>query len=420
MGQYWTLSIKGFSVLEGKNSFDGAMLQLFRQGDANIERMNAPDGERSYKSYKYACTVAEMRERLDLMGFNAEQTVEHFEEGRKRELQGLGGVDSEYSRFLEAYSFENWLATMRPLVQSSREVFLHSRYPHVGSMKEFICSYDNDNALLGFFTSEPRFVLRGCLEAANSRAFVKLNLKDLINGGYLDDDPSIYDVFSEAALEYARTSPVIILTEGTSDRWVLESTLPLVYPHLVGFFSFMDFESSNSQGGAGQLVTTVKAFVGSKIRNRILAVFDNDTAAQVALQGLEGIVMPSNIRCCRLPVLRSARRYPSDGPSGRHLADINGKACSIELFFGPDVLGRGGKRSIVRWSGFDTSTRQYQGEVDSKRVLQDRFRTKLRSATRSNVKNDPAWGDIRALWAYLKSQSQAICLDIVRAADRAR
>ena len=41
----------------------------------------------------------------------------------------------------------------------------------------------------------------------------------------------------------------------------------------------MDFEGARVSGAAGSLAALVKAFVGAGIANRVVALFDNDTAA---------------------------------------------------------------------------------------------------------------------------------------------
>ena len=181
MGQYWTLSIKGYSVLEGKNYFDGTMLQLFRQEDAKIKCVHSEHTECDrYRTYEYTSRVVEMRERLDLMGFSVDRTARDFERGRQRELGENDEPSSEYARFLSGYSFSKWLSVMGSLIRSGEQQYIESAYPHVGSAKEFICSFDNDNALLGFFNSDPRFVLRGCLEAAAPQARVRHRVVSLL------------------------------------------------------------------------------------------------------------------------------------------------------------------------------------------------------------------------------------------------
>ncbi len=418
MGAYWTLSVHGLSLLEGENYINGEILQLFRREDARIDHARADAAQvDEYGKYEYVSNVAEMRERLDLMGFTIGRAAGDFEAGRQLELDDRASQRSRYTKFLRAYSFDKWLSTFRRLLRHGKFPDVEGRHPRSLSVQQFICNRKHD-ALVGFFHSDPRSVLRGCLQAAPAGWPVRLDLVDLVNAGYLDGDQGEYVRLTDAAMEYSLTSPFVILTEGTFDAWVLQRTLVLVYPHLTDLFTFMDFDSSIAPGGAGHLVTTIKAFIGSGIKNRILAVFDNDTAAHAALRGLTGIAIPPNINWCTLPNLARLRSHPTVGPQGQQAADINGRACSIELFFGPDIVGRGKKRKVVRWKSYDNAMRQYQGEVDDKGTLQKKFREKVKSATPAMLISDPAWADIRYLWAYLRGQAQAIGLKMLQTSSR--
>jgi hypothetical protein len=58
--------------------------------------------------------------------------------------------------------------------------------------------------------------------------------------------------------------------------------------------------------------------------------------------------------------------------------DVNGLACSLELYLGTDVLKtEEGEYRPIEWRGLDVKLRQYQGEVLDKGTIQDLFRSKL-------------------------------------------
>ena len=69
-----------------------------------------------------------------------------------------------------------------------------------------------------------------------------------------------------------------------------------------------------------------------------------------------------------------ARNYPTQGPNGITNLDINGLACSIELYFGRDILtDKEGKLIPIQWKGYEESLKQYQGEILKKKELQEAF-----------------------------------------------
>jgi hypothetical protein len=75
-----------------------------------------------------------------------------------------------------------------------------------------------------------------------------------------------------------------------------------------------------------------------------------------------------------------ASRYPTIGPSGVVVMDVNELAGSIELYFGRDVLEQGPQLVPVQWKGFDEGLRRYQGEITDKAAVQRRFDDKLAEA----------------------------------------
>jgi hypothetical protein len=124
---------------------------------------------------------------------------------------------------------------------------------------------------------------------------------------------------------------------------------------------------------AGNLVNTIKAFVGSGISNRVIAIFDNDSAGFEAIRGLSRTSIPSNIRIMNYPNIKIAKSYPTLGPSGLSSLDINGLACSIEIYFGEEVLNIDGEFSPIQWKGYIEGVKKYQGEIMNKTKLQELF-----------------------------------------------
>ena len=89
---------------------------------------------------------------------------------------------------------------------------------------------------------------------------------------------------------------------------------------------------------------------------------------------LAKVRFPRNIRLMALPDVALGRRYPTIGPEGLRPMDVNGAACSIELFLGRDALGLAdGTLSPVRWSQWNARVERYQGELDRKDAVGSRF-----------------------------------------------
>jgi hypothetical protein len=216
------------------------------------------------------------------------------------------------------------------------------------------------------------------MEIYSGEEEVVQELTEVVHAGYYSQNDQICDISYKALIrEYPIASRIIILTEGKTDAEILQRSLKVLYPHLSDYYSFMDFGIRPS-GGAGDLVNIVKSFAGSGIQNRTIAIFDNDTAAHSAVSILNQRLIPSNIIILHYPRIAIATDYPTLGPSGLVRQDINGLACSIELYFGSEVLKLDSDYVPIQWGGLDERLNRYQGSIIKKDELQKRFFEKLR------------------------------------------
>jgi hypothetical protein len=244
---------------------------------------------------------------------------------------------------------------------------------------------------------DPRFRLRLELEAATDDEVV-LDISELVN----DDE---YYLPSSPMTEYARDDlssserercHMIVLTEGSTDQFYLERAFALFHPELTDYVSFLDFNGWNVPGGASFLESMIRSFMAAGIRDRIVAMFDNDTAGFASHQRLAQLALPSNIRVLRYPDIDLAKSYPTLGPSGTVIMDVNGLAASIELYLGEDVIRDGNGDLIpIQWKGYDSSLKRYQGEITDKRGCWKRFSEKLAQVGDScGSREGPEWRDL--------------------------
>jgi len=156
---------------------------------------------------------------------------------------------------------------------------------------------DGDEPYYRFPCSDIRSFLRAFLEVAPKDGLVTQDITDLVDAGYYNENEKVCEIsIQDLTRDYPINEKIIILAEGSTDINILEKSLKLLYPHLSEYYSFMDFGLSNAQGSAGNLVNIIKAFVGSGISNRIIAIFDNDSAGFDAIRALNKTSVPSNIR----------------------------------------------------------------------------------------------------------------------------
>ncbi len=441
MGSYATFSVAGRELFSTKNGIDPLLMSMFRARDKRVRKEGAT--EAIAKAYsreaevedidsvtivEYRSTVSELRDRLDLMGFTLEHSRRTFERGIKHAREeshsdlneSLPDVLQEHYRekaeVERRLTFEDWLAGLSKIIRDGLEATPHG-YGQSSLLQDYPVSYMlneqslGDGAHLGFPSYDSRSVLRAMCEVLEPDANVVMDLTDLVLGGWYDtDDDLIEEADYLVAADYQTTQRIIALTEGGSDKRVLEASLELLYPHLREYFAFMDFDELNVPGGAGSLVNFVKAFAAAGVINRVVAIFDNDTAAGDALRALDGLKLPINVAITRLPVLDELEQYPTLGPSGTALMNINGLAASLELYFGQDVLTRAdGSLTPVQWRGFNQALGKYQGEILDKQALQERFAHKVEKArVYAELTNSPDWAPIRKVLETIRAAVSAL------------
>ncbi|HEV2890462.1 MAG TPA: hypothetical protein VGX28_08805 [Frankiaceae bacterium] len=344
-----------------RESYATEFAALFRD-DELVADLDAP---------VYQLNAALLRDRLDVLGFTASHAQERLDL-LFAEVDD-GGLES----------FPDWLTTMHAALNGDGAV---------------------DEVPAWTVHGDIRLPLRLMLDAAPDDMPVSLDLSDVVARGYVSATPDLCArAFSEhhGAAAYA---PLIVLTEGRSDAAILMLGIDVLSPHLRGYIRFLDYERK-PEGSTSALVRVVRAFAAAGVSNRVLALFDNDTAAAEALTTLGVDALPPNYRVVQLPHLQLAEQYPTLGPTGPVVMDINGLAVSIELFFGADILrGSGPDLTPVQWTGWSAKIGRYQGEILHKSSLQEAFRERARRTLASGGPDEADdWSGMRLVIDTLRT-----------------
>lgn len=337
---------------------------------------------------EYSCDTRHVIDRLNIMGFTLQRAKTEFEQGVKSEVETFESwvnrhIDSnDYTKqftFFSALTFDNYANAFRTVMEKGLDPYPldDCKIPDNSPVVKYILER-NEDFLFGFFANDIRCLLRLACEVAAPDSFVIQDITELVNSGYYEADEPVCQNATQALVSgHPENSSRIILTEGSTDAKILKQALELLYPHLAEYYSFMEFDLSKSPGGAPQLVSLVKAFSATGITNRIIALFDNDTAAKEAMRSLN-IQLPKNIIVLHYPDIELLRNYPTLGPSGETWLDVNGLAGSIELYVGEDILRDENNKLIpVQWRGYNESLQKYQGEVMRKTQIQKSFDQKV-------------------------------------------
>jgi len=425
MGSYTELYLDNYPVLSSKSYVIPEAMTIFRETDKRVYKRNSSkrnpliwgdidDNGEAETTYEYSTTVSKVIDRLEIMGFTLSKVEQEFKD-KLEEI--IDEMENDNSEFMEEIYKEHIETLKKVNVQSFISGFSEikakklmqynfeaEKHKGLSPIVSYMLSSDNE-LFLGFPCNNLRSFLRVFLESCPNDSLVIQDITEVVNAGYYNPEDAVCELEINSLIEdFDVNSKIIVLTEGSSDKDILERSLKLLYPHLHGYYSFMDFGISNASGGASALVTQIKSFVGVGIANRVIAIFDNDTTAYSAVRGLSKTTLRRNIIVSHYPKIEIAKNYPTQGPSGIVNLDVNGLACSIEMYLGRDVLIDGDVFVPVQWKGYDSSQNKYQGELINKAAIQKRFFTKLSECEKSSKRiEDYDWSGIRSILDVLFS-----------------
>jgi len=164
----------------------------------------------------------------------------------------------------------------------------------------------------------------------------------------------------------------LLVTEGTSDTDIIRHAFKILRPEIADFFRYVDMEENYPFGGHGNLLNFIKGLNSIRMTKGVLAIFDNDTAGVGSLKVLSKL---PDVKAIKLPDLDELRSFPTIGPNGEHLADINGRAAAIECYLKlpPDCR--------IRWTNYDPKAGEYHGAIDQREAEKSRQRDAFLKAT---------------------------------------
>lgn len=381
MGSTCDLSIDGFSVWGTKSYVDDATLSIFHERDRQSRVAPRPQyGSREPEEIiAYAVAAQAMRERLDAMGFSVAHARDDYARGLSDDYEvylSEGFTRADRKR-VKDWTYDRWCAAIARLSPRGFQVWNAEKFADDPDAERIA---DGLRSGLGAYFSDVRFLVRGLLDALPEAQEVVLDVTDLIHAGYYEDEEPICDAARRGwAHDHSIHGSILLLTEGKTDTRILQAAFEAMAPHLMGLYGFLDFDGLKIEGSADVLAKTIRSFVGARVSSRVIAIFDHDTAGTAAMASLANVDLPDHIRVMVLPENALASSYPTLGPQGPATMDVNGMACGIEMYLGPDALcDTQGALLPIRWTGYNSKLRRYQGAVEDKDGISERFLDRLR------------------------------------------
>jgi len=292
MGSYADVLIRGVRLMSFRDSVDPTFMLLFTESD--VRTWDDPD-EESARRVELQVAIGVLRDRLDVLGLgrkSAEETLRilvanatEFRSQRSEIPDELKGHYRQEAEALTGMSLESWRSQMRVAMDGSGP---ETTRWEVGSLGWLLTLWDY---------VDPRFLLRALCEVFADNEVMTLDITQLVESGWIEEDRIDPREMALAHFGWAiqNGAPPIILAEGRSDINILRTAVKVLRPHLAEFLRFADF-TTGSEGGAGSLVRVVRTFAAAGVANRVVALFDNDTAAADALRVLDVGMLALRIR----------------------------------------------------------------------------------------------------------------------------
>ena len=374
MGSMITLGINKMEIDWGKNSIFREHSALFQSTDVK----QIPyyyfdwDTESPIVEMKegYSKKLSNVKERLDLLGYTLKSiSVQYNEIAEDASEHGLSVIDFE--QFYNAiFSIDLSKVDMR--LDNAGYVNLENGY----DLGEYACKcilHDpeiNSKLPVDIWSApefleniDPYIIVRILAENPANKSFeLQWRTADDIDNGWVKREELIKPL--------SASQKIMIVTEGSSDSFIIKKTIDSLYPNISDFFDFIDMEKNYPFTGVGNLYNFFQGLAKIQILNKVLVVFDNDTAGIEKYRLAQELDRPKNLHICRLPNHKEFDVFDTVGPDGNSKADINGKAVSIECF-----LDLGGIAPFIRWTSYNKNLEQYQGAINPKEDLVRAFKS---------------------------------------------
>ncbi len=394
MGTSIELCIGNVSLSYSKNFMGEDYGFLFQEGDLFRRKMDSidydyyekhPDEKEELAEAEelFARTLSRTLPRLEILGFTLEAARAEYQAVVAEAAEVTSSSELEASR--EDYlSFEKFcsLACRYPLGDLKSD-YIEYETPDRGKIAQGrfaanIVEFERipwtDNA--ESYWSESSFLsARVCilsaesmlqvfaLNPANSEVEVTWEFGPIVHAGWVQRE-----AFRPGARQKQK---VLIATEGASDARIIRRSLDVLRPDVADFFNFVDVDERHHFWGTGNLVKFAEGLLRIEVLNQVLFVFDNDAEGVDAIRKLEKLELPANMRAMLLPDLEEFRAFPTRGPEGVSVSDINGRAAAIECYL--DLRLDQYPAPQVTWSNFKKDIDAWHGVLDFKESYSKHF-----------------------------------------------
>jgi hypothetical protein len=372
MGSMITLGIDKFEIDWGKNDFFINHSKLFQPNDITEIPYYYVDNIVEYKE-GFSRKLTDIKRRLELLGYSMRSLRDRYNAHLDSFPVYYDDVTVTYDMFYEVisslninniqldeeygdYSLGEFLSRyLFKQAEFNRKINLSELDRHIGTI---------------FENMDPYITLRILMDNEdNIDQKLQWRYADLVEGGWVKKE-NLFEPLNDG-------EKILIVTEGSSDSFIIGRALEILYPDIADFFYFVDMEEHYPFTGTGNLYKFCQGLSSIKIQNNVLVIYDNDAAGVAKYNLSKLLLLPKSMQITKLPDHNSFNNFQTIGPNGRSRENINGSAVAIECFL--DLEHLTDEEPCIRWTSYDAGMQRYQGELIDKDAYIKVFK-KLRTA----------------------------------------
>lgn len=368
MGSMVSLGVGKLELDWGKNNFFRNHSKLFLPSDIKKIPYYYADGVTEYKE---GCSrkLKDVKRRLELLGYSMSRLKEFYESSLSSVPDYYPDAKiqfEDFSRIITAIQLENI-----PLDEEGDDYNLGEfvsiylfRNPEFNKVFNLASTVTTDIGTI-FENLDPYITLRLLIEnPANLERELQWRYADIVEGGYVTQD-EIHESVSDE-------EKILIVTEGSSDLFVINRAIELLCPDISDFFHYVDMGEHYPFTGTGNLYKFCQGLASIKIQNKVLVIYDNDVVGCEKFELTQQLTLPHNMKVTKLPDYPGFNDFQTIGPNGSNRENINGRAVSIEHFL--DLHYDVGFEPIVRWTSYNEKADAYQGVLMNKDMYVKKFK----------------------------------------------
>lgn len=371
MGSIITLGVKKMDVDWGKNNIFLNHSILFQEKDFDIELPYYYIDDESEKIiYEKGASkkLKHVKERLDLLGYDLDSCERDFNDVIKTfEFSLDTKIEFSFNDFKECIKNinVNKVNNIKSAIESfengydlgeffSKAILTDTEF--LTKMKKHLKKEINILDAEFFENIHPYIILRLLAENNDNLEYdVEWRYSDVIENGWVEKSKIIEPV--------PQKDKILIVTEGTTDSFIIKKTIHELYNYIEDLFEFIDMHENYPFTNTGSLTNFCMGLHKIKILNYVIAIYDNDTAGIQSYNKAKQICTNENMLIYHLPYMEEFKSFKTIGPEGISECDINNKAVAIECFLDFKSVS---DDPIVRWSNYNDAMAQYQGSLINK------------------------------------------------------